>query len=56
MAQQSFLEFIREKLGTKNWVIARRTAGVVRRYGDDVVCISQKRYSAIKAEHEGLSA
>jgi hypothetical protein len=31
-------------VGGSNWVIARRSPKVIARYGDDVVCLSLKRY------------
>lgn len=31
-------------IGSKNWVIARRSERIVRRYGDDVVCLTSKQY------------
>lgn len=49
----TYLEFIRDKLGT-NWVVARRTANIVRRYGEDVVCISQQRLRVIDKEYRAL--
>lgn len=46
-----FCEFMRSTIG-RNWVVARRTARIVRRYGDNVVCLSQKGYSKLRAQHE----
>jgi len=37
-------------LGSKNWVVAHRTKRIVEKYGEDVVGISQKRYTAIVTE------
>ncbi len=31
-------------VGGEHWVIAKRTPSIVSRYGDDVVCLSPKRY------------
>lgn len=42
-----------DRLG-KNWVIARRTKRIVKKYGDDVTCLSLKRYEAIVKEIETL--
>ena len=32
------------ELGGKPWVIARRTKGIVERYGKDVKCVSRREY------------
>lgn len=45
-----FIEFIRAKVGP-NWVVARRTARIVRKYGEDVVALSQSQFTAIKDEY-----
>lgn len=47
----TFCEFMAAMLG-RNWVVARRNWRVIRRYGDDVVCISQRRYSELRREFE----
>lgn len=31
-------------VGGSNWVVARRTPNIVARYGESVVCLSQKGY------------
>jgi hypothetical protein len=31
-------------VGGHNWVIARRSSRIVARYGEDVVCLSARRY------------
>lgn len=31
-------------VGGPKWVVSRRTSSIVERYGDDVICLSQKRY------------
>jgi len=36
-------------LGTHNWVVARRTTGIVARYGADVVCLSQRQFTVMQA-------
>lgn len=41
-------EWLAARLGTRNWVVARRTARLVERYGDDVVCLSQERISSLR--------
>lgn len=48
------LEFLRDRFGGSNWVLARRTAGIIRRYGEDVVCVSEQRYAAIEKEWRTL--
>ena len=45
----TFVGFLNSRVGS-NWVVARRTPRVVRLYGEDVVCLSQKRYTALKQE------
>ena len=49
MSYPSFSDFLRGRVGA-NWVLARRSAGVVRRYGDDVVCLSDKQYRGLQDE------
>lgn len=44
------LDFLRQELGP-NWVIARRTPNIVRRYGEDVICISPQCYRAIEQKY-----
>lgn len=43
------LDEIAAHLGTRNWVVARRTSGIVERYGEDVLCMSQARFRAMHA-------
>lgn len=43
-------EFLHQEIGT-NWVIARRTLSIVRRYGEDVVCLSPQKYEAIERKY-----
>ena len=45
----SFNEWMKAN-GRSPWVIARRTARIVRRYGEDVTCLSRQRYDALEAE------
>jgi len=45
-------DFMAKRFGGPNWVIAQRTANVVRKYGEDVICISQKTYSAAEKAWE----
>lgn len=52
MTKPTFCEFIAAKLGSRNWVVARKTARIVRKYGEDVVALSQKKYSVIATEYE----
>jgi hypothetical protein len=47
-------DFLAEQFGGKKWVIARRTARIVERYGEDVVCVSQARYRAAEREWRAL--
>lgn len=47
----TFNQFLAGK-GFPHWVLAKRTAGIVRRYGEDVTCFSQKQYAALEAEYE----
>ena len=49
----NFSDFLRARVGGP-WVLARRTARIVKRYGEDVVCLSQRRYDAIRAEFEAV--
>ena len=44
------LDFLRREFGGRNWVLARRSASITRRYGDDVICVSHKQYAL--AEHK----
>lgn len=41
----AFVDWIADQLGSRNWVVARRSPRIVRKYGDDVIALSQKRYS-----------
>lgn len=45
-------DLVEREHGTRNWVVARRTKRIVERYGDDVVCLSQKRFRALERESE----
>ncbi len=38
------LDVFHKIVGGKNWVLHRRTPRIVSRYGDDVICLSLKRY------------
>jgi hypothetical protein len=49
-----FSEFLHEKVG-KNWVLHRRTARIVERYGKDVVCLSQRQYRDLEAQYERMT-
>lgn len=48
-----YLAFTRERIGP-NWVIARRTPRIIAKYGEDVICISQKRMASIDKEYRAL--
>ena len=50
----NFGEFLQERVGT-NWVVARRTPRIIKRYGGNVVALSNKKYSALCAEYERLT-
>jgi hypothetical protein len=50
----SFSDFLRENVG-RNWVLARRTSRIVKRYGADVVCLSQQRYTELELAFERLT-
>lgn len=39
-----YVDFLSNHFGGKNWVIARRTPNILARYGEDVICLSRKRY------------
>lgn len=47
----TFSEYLIETYGS-NWVAARRTKRIVAKYGDDVVCFSQKRFAEIMRGYE----
>ena len=51
MPSISFVEFMHQRVG-KNWVLARRTARILQRYGDDVVTLTQAQYKALEQEYE----
>ena len=49
-------DFLRARFG-KNWVLARRTARIVERYGADVACLTPKQYAQAEADYlDGLPA
>jgi len=48
------LEFLRDRFGGKNWVLARRTPRIVERYGQDVICVSKKCYDAVEKEYRRI--
>lgn len=53
---QSITDLIERKHGSRNWVLARRTARIVERYGADVVTLSQAKYRALEIELENENA
>jgi hypothetical protein len=56
--QPSFHIWLAAKVGA-NWVLHKNTTRIRERYGENVVCLTQSRYAALKAEYEqttGLSA
>lgn len=52
----TFGEMVKRKYGSANWVLARRTAAVVRRYGNDVVTLSKKQYRCLEDQLEWENA
>lgn len=48
----TFSDWLLERLGTRNWVVARRSPNILRRYGEDVLCLSSKRFEALEKEYE----
>lgn len=43
------LDELAAAIGGHNWVVvARRTPRIVARYGEDVICISQRKYLEIR--------
>ena len=54
MTEITHADFLRDRFGGKNWVLSRRTPNIVRRYGEDVVCISKQRYAAVEQEWRRL--
>lgn len=45
---QTITDFIEKEYGSRNWVLHRRCAGIVERYGKDVICLTQKQYSRLE--------
>lgn len=45
-----FTDWLAEKLGTRNWVVARRLTDRLRSKGYDLA-VSQKRFTALQAEY-----
>ena len=45
-----YLDFMHARLGS-NWVLARRSARIVARYGEDVKCLSKKEYREVEAAY-----
>jgi hypothetical protein len=48
------LEFLAYRFGGSNWVLARRSPAILRRYGEDVVCVSRQRCAAVEKEYRAL--
>jgi hypothetical protein len=46
-------DFLRERIG-RNWVLHRRTARIVDRYGEDVICLTLRQYKALEVHHARL--
>lgn len=44
------VDFYRQRFG-KNWVLHRRTRPIVEKYGDDVVCLTNKQYDAATRDY-----
>jgi hypothetical protein len=52
-----FGEIVKREYGTDNWVLAaRRTSSIVRRYGEDVVVLSKKKYARLEQQLEWENA
>lgn len=51
-----FTELVEREHGSSNWVLARRTASILRRYGPDVVTLSKKEYRRLEDLLEWESA
>ena len=51
----SVTDLVERKHGVRKWVVHRRTRRIVERYGDDVVCLSKKRYRDLEREAERLN-
>lgn len=47
-------EEMRRELGGSNWVIARRIPSIIRKYGEDVICVSSKKYQ--EAERRAIES
>ena len=43
-------DFMRKRFG-KNWVLARRTARILERYGEDVRCVSPRKYAQCEDDY-----
>lgn len=47
-------EFLSQQFGGRNWVVARRTANIVSRYGEDVICVNKKQMRSAELEWRRL--
>jgi hypothetical protein len=54
VTRPTFSAYVAQQIGTANWVYARRTVSVTRRYGADVVCLSPSRYRALQRDYRQL--
>lgn len=45
-------DLIEREYGGRGWVVARRTANIVRKYGEDVICLSPKKMRRLKKQLE----
>lgn len=50
----TFMEFIRDRLGTTNWIVAGRTSRNLVRFGEDAVFLTQAEFRAIKDEYAAM--
>lgn len=50
-AAVGFADWLKEHLGGRRWVVARRSARIVARYGDDVVLLARSKYAALEAAY-----
>lgn len=48
----TFTDIVERECGGRNWVRARRTAFILRRYGQDVVTLSPKELRRLEKMHE----
>lgn len=52
MAIPTFGDWLAAKLGTHNWVLARRSRRILEHYGSDVLCLTRTRFAHLKDQYE----